>query len=285
MNDQNGHPTMKSVSVCSCNSVGTTPFILLNTVKKKRCRNFPTSASQVVYACKLRAPPSISSSWSSSFRVNCSSNNSNSNSNSDSDEALTPSSAYAVLGLDPQQCSYAQLKSAFRTKVKQLHPDVARGGDNNSDFMIRRVIQAYQILSNYTKSEIIERECMDPFDEPECEAADVFVNQVLCIGKGCPYSCVNMAPHAFKLSSLTGTAQATCQGHGEDYKVQLAVGQCPRNCIHYVTPSQRIILEELLQSIIGMPYDTSAEAELLYSLIVKAKYENNRYQRPKKNSN
>ncbi|EYU20985.1 hypothetical protein ABFS82_02G097000 [Erythranthe guttata] len=278
-------------------SVSSPLFLSLNAVKKKRCGNFPTSTTQFkfIYACKLRPPPSISSSsWSCSFRVNCSSNsydgggdNSNYNSNSDSDEplTLTPSSAYAVLGLDPQQCSYAQLKSAFRTKVKQLHPDVTRGGYNNSDFMIRRVIQAYQLLSNYTKSEIIERECMDPFDEPECEAADVFVNQVLCIGKGCPYSCVNMAPHAFKLSSVTGTAEATCQGHGEDYKVQIAVGQCPRNCIHYVTPSQRIILEELLQSIIGMPYDTSAEAELLYSLIVKAKYENNRYQRPKSNSN
>lgn len=38
----------------------------------------------------------------------------------------------------------------------------------------------------------------------------------------------------------------TVLGHGEDYQVQLAVGQCPRSCIHYVTPSQRIILEELL---------------------------------------
>lgn len=105
-------------------------------------------------------------------------------------------------------------------------------------------------------------------------------------------------------------------GHGEDYQVQLAVGQCPRSCIHYVTPAQKIILEELLDryklsiiskfpivsfffffygvnhvpvsllfffSILDMPYDTSAEAELLYSLIVKANYENNRYQRSKKN--
>lgn len=35
-------------------------------------------------------------------------------------------------------------------------------------------------------------------------------------------------------------------------------------------------------SILDMPYDTSAEAELLYSLIIKARFENNRYQRPKK---
>lgn len=25
---------------------------------------------------------------------------------------------------------------------------------------------------------------MDPFDQPECEAYDIFVNEVLCIGKG-----------------------------------------------------------------------------------------------------
>ncbi|XP_034706098.1 uncharacterized protein LOC117929796 isoform X2 [Vitis riparia] len=148
--------------------------------------------------------------------------------------------------------------------------------------MIRLVIQAYELLSCCSRSEIIERECLDPFDEPECEAFDLFVNEVLCVGKGCPYSCVNRAPHAFTFVSSTGTARATSQGHGEDYQVQLAVGQCPRSCIHYVTPSQRIVLEELLDSILDTPYDTSAEADLLYSLIVKARFENNRYQKPKK---
>lgn len=28
------------------------------------------------------------------------------------------------------------------------------------------------------------RECLDPFDDPECEAFDLFVNEVLCVGKG-----------------------------------------------------------------------------------------------------
>ncbi|GFQ07262.1 hypothetical protein PHJA_002870300 [Phtheirospermum japonicum] len=92
-----------------------------------------------------------------------------------------------------------------------------------------------------------------------------------------------MAPHAFIFSTVTGTARAASQGHGGDYQVHLAVGQCPRSCIHYVTPSQRIILEELHDSLLNMPYDTSVEAELLYSLIAKANYENNRYQIPKKN--
>ncbi|KAL3814682.1 hypothetical protein ACJIZ3_015950 [Penstemon smallii] len=127
------------------------------------------------------------------------------------DEPLTASSAYDVLGVDVN-CSAAQLKAAFRTKVKQYHPDVVtRGGGSDSDIMIRRVIQAYEILSNYSKSEIIERECLDPFDQPECEAIDLFVNEVLCVGKGCPYSCVNRAPHVFKFSSVTGTAHATLQ--------------------------------------------------------------------------
>ncbi|GMI65349.1 DNA J protein C82 [Hibiscus trionum] len=193
---------------------------------------------------------------------------------------ISSSSAYAVLGVDPN-CSAAELKAAFRAKVKQYHPDVYKDG-GDSDTMIRRVIQAYEILSNYSRSEIIERECLDPFDHPESEAFDVFVNEVLCSGKGCPYSCVKRAPHAFEYDPSTGTARATSQGHGEDYQVQLAVGQCPRNCIHFVTPSQRIILEELLDSILNVPFDISAEADLLYSLIVKARFENNRYQKPKK---
>ncbi|KAK4595904.1 hypothetical protein RGQ29_014121 [Quercus rubra] len=71
-------------------------------------------------------------------------------------------------------------------------------------------------------------------------------------------------------------------GHGEDYQFQLAVGQCPKSCIHYITPSQRFILEELLDSILSTPYNSSAEAELLYSLIVKTMFENNQYQKLKK---
>ncbi|XVF41933.1 hypothetical protein PTKIN_Ptkin01aG0320400 [Pterospermum kingtungense] len=198
----------------------------------------------------------------------------------DDPPVLSSSSAYAVLGVH-LNCSAAELKAAFRAKVKQYHPDVNRD-TRDSETMIRRVLQAYELLSNYSRSEIIERECLDPFDSPECEAFDVFVNEVLCIGKGCPYSCVKRAPNAFAYDPSTGTARATSQGHAEDYQVQLAVGQCPRSCIHFVTPSQRIILEELLDSILNVPFDTSAEADLLYSLIVKAKFENNRYQKPKK---
>lgn len=234
-------------------------WLFPETLKKHK---FPSSTlkTQVYYP-----PPGRSF---SPFRVNCNS------------DRVDETRAYKLLGVSPN-CSLSDLKAAFRAKVKQFHPDVRKDGED-SNTVIRLIIEAYQMLSNYSKSEIIERECLDPFDKPECEAFDLFINEVLCVGKGCPYSCVNRAPHAFTFVSSTGTARATSQGHGEDYQVQLAVGQCPRSCIHYVTPSQRVILEELLGNILNMPFDCSAEEELLYSLIVKSKFENNRYQKPKK---
>ncbi|XP_048236157.1 uncharacterized protein LOC8285564 isoform X1 [Ricinus communis] len=238
-----------------------------------------------------RNPLRFPSHSNSKFTVNCSERI------GDDTPLSSSSAAHMVLGVDPG-CSAAELKAAFRAKVKQFHPDVNRDR-KFPDTMIRRVIQAYEVsaikfcrfypisadqrlLKGVNYWTCICSECLDPFDNPECEAFDIFVNEVLCAGKGCPYSCVQTAPHAFAYASSTGTARAISQGHGEDYKVQLAVGQCPRSCIHYVTPSQRIILEELLDSILGVPYDNSAEADMLYSLIVKATYENNRYQKPKK---
>lgn len=40
----------------------------------------------------------------------------------------------------------------------------------------------YLIVYLFTKSYCSE--CLDPFDEPECEALDLFINEVLCVGKG-----------------------------------------------------------------------------------------------------
>ncbi|XP_068660612.1 uncharacterized protein [Aristolochia californica] len=195
------------------------------------------------------------------------------------EEDLRRMSPYEVLGVDPS-CSLADLKVAFRAKVKEFHPDVQKDL-KVSDAMIRCVIKAYEMLSETHQTETSERENSDPFDEPECEAFDIFVNQAVCVGTGCPNSCVKMAPHAFSFNSTYGTAQAISQGHGDDYKVQLGAGQCPRRCIHYVTPSQRLILEELLESVLSSPF-SSAEAAILDSLIAKARFENNRYQKPKK---
>ncbi|KAF5202755.1 Chaperone dnaj-domain superfamily protein [Thalictrum thalictroides] len=251
----------KMGSLFLCNTVSSCNFSFISS----NCQ-FPGSLNR---SCKPVCFPSLTT---SSFKVNCKVSNGEG-------DILSMSSAYDVLGVK-KNCSFTELKAAFRLRVKQFHPDV-RKDVGDSDIMIRRVIQAYEMLSKNHQFETSERECLDPFDEPECEATDVFVNETLCFGKGCSYSCVNRAPHAFSFAS-TGTARATSQGHGDDYQVQLAVGQCPRNCIHYVTPSQRIILEELLESILSLPYNSAAEADYLYSLITKATFENNRYQKPKR---
>ncbi|KAJ0975384.1 hypothetical protein J5N97_017349 [Dioscorea zingiberensis] len=158
-------------------------------------------------------------------------------------------SPYQILGIDPMSCSSAQLKAAFRARVKEYHPDVCKDM-KDSDLIIKRVIHAYEVLLKHYQHESpesIERTCLDPFEDPECEAYDLFVNEVLCMGKGCSYSCVDRAPHAFSFIPENGTARAISQGHDEDYLVQLAIGQCPRRCIYYVTPSQRVVvLGELL---------------------------------------
>ncbi|XP_078155222.1 chaperone DnaJ-domain superfamily protein isoform X2 [Carex rostrata] len=187
-------------------------------------------------------------------------------------------SPYQVLGLDPVHCSLADIRAAFRARVKEFHPDVYKNS-KMADILIRRVIKAYEVLSASKEGVNDNGTCRDPFEEPECEACDIFVNETLCIGKGCPYSCVKRAPHAFSFNNETGTARATSQGHGDDYQVQLSVGQCPRSCIYYVTPSQRVILEDLLERVLLMPYDLG-EAALLDSLISTAYYENKRYRGP-----
>lgn len=145
----------------------------------KNIVNWPNSPSTCSFPSALSPPnlktslPFLSSLSSRSFRLNCYCKD---------DEHLSTSLAYDVLGLAPD-CTAAELKAAFRAKVKEYHPDV-RQDNRSSNIMIRRVIKAYEKLSNCSRSEIIERECMDPFDEPECEAFDVFVNEILCVGTG-----------------------------------------------------------------------------------------------------
>lgn len=183
-------------------------------------------------------------------------------------------SPYQILGVDPT-CSPSHLKAAFRSRVKQFHPDVCKD-IINAEQVIQHVIRAYEILSKQYKAGDTSGAFLDPFEEPEDEACDLFINEVLCIGKGCPYSCVQRAPYAFVFSAENGTAcAATCQGYGDDYLVQLAVGQCPRTCIHYVTPSQRALLEDVLRNVLKNPYDMG-EAALLEHLIMKAAVENKR---------
>ncbi|KAM0954171.1 putative DnaJ domain, Chaperone J-domain superfamily [Dioscorea sansibarensis] len=54
-------------------------------------------------------------------------------------------SPYQILGIDPMSCSPSQLKAAFRSRVKEYHPDVCKDVQV-SDMIIKRVIHAYEVL-------------------------------------------------------------------------------------------------------------------------------------------
>ncbi|BBN16059.1 hypothetical protein MPTK1_7g03180 [Marchantia polymorpha subsp. ruderalis] len=194
-------------------------------------------------------------------------------------EWMSTASPHEVLGIS-EDCSEEEIKSAFRARIKEYHPDVYQGfGD--ADAITQRLLRAYEILTTDVGRQTYKRKSLDPFEEPECFAEDLFVNEVACIGRGCPYSCVERAPDVFQYAPDTGCARAVKQGKGDEYHVQLAVGQCPRNCIHYLTPEQRIIVEELLRSAIeGTVY--SYDTVTMEGLIAKANYENGRYQPPKR---
>lgn len=54
---------------------------------------------------------------------------------------------YAVLGLS-SEASTAEIKSAFRKKIKELHPDVRQGQSPEAVTDVHRLIEAYEILSD-----------------------------------------------------------------------------------------------------------------------------------------
>uniref|UniRef100_A0A0D9WG83 J domain-containing protein n=1 Tax=Leersia perrieri TaxID=77586 RepID=A0A0D9WG83_9ORYZ len=207
--------------------------------------SFPTCSGGVAFG-RTRRAPSPSPRCAASRRLRpVSAQGGGGGGGGDARGMLDPlATPFQILGLDTSASySAAQLKAAFRSRVKEFHPDVCKDTEN-ADLIMKRVLEAY---------------------EEQC----------------CPYSCVKRAPHAFAFADDTGTARAISQGLGNDYNVQLAVGQCPRKCICYVTPCQRIILEEVLASVLMTPYDLS-EAAVLDSLLSKATFENNRYKKPKR---
>lgn len=183
-------------------------------------------------------------------------------------------SPFQILGL-PEDCTEEDIKTAFRVKVKEYHPDVYRGQED-AVLITQRLIEAYELLSKRVGQDTSKRKSGDPFEVPECEAQEVFVYELNCIGRGCPYSCVERAPGVFRFAPDTGCARAVAQGRPDDYGVQLAVGQCPQNCIYYVTPLQRETLERVFERALEGTVH-SDETALLESLLARAKFENGRY--------
>lgn len=119
---------MPVMFLCRNNAVSSSP-LLQNSIKSPPF----TCLFPYTFTSAIKNPPLFLSA-SSRFRLNC---------RYKDDVPLSTSLAYDVLGVNPN-CTPDELKSAFRSKVKQFHPDVTQD-KGSSGIMIRRVIKAYEV--------------------------------------------------------------------------------------------------------------------------------------------
>ncbi|CAI5951175.1 unnamed protein product, partial [Closterium sp. NIES-65] len=171
---------------------------------------------------------------------------------------MTRTDPWELLGV-AEGSSVDEIKAAFRAKIKNVHPDVYRG-ELDAEAITTRLVLAYELLleevENPTGGRRWRRE-----EEEEEEEGDLWpwVNEIRCLGQSCRSSCIVTAPFLFSYAEDTARARAmspdafqgwTVGGETKDrarYCVNLAVGQCPELCIHYVTSAQHAELTEKLQ--------------------------------------
>ncbi|CAI5493103.1 unnamed protein product [Closterium sp. Naga37s-1] len=192
---------------------------------------------------------------------------------------MTRTDPWELLGV-AEGSSVDEIKAAFRAKagdvtrgvlllamrcrddIKNVHPDVYRG-ELDAEAITTRLVLAYELLleevENPTGGRRWRRE-----EEEEEEEGDLWpwVNEIRCLGQSCRSSCIVTAPFLFSYVEDTARARAmspdafqgwTVGGETKDrarYCVNLAVGQCPELCIHYVTSAQHAELTENLQGIV-----------------------------------
>lgn len=107
-----------------------------------------------------------------------------------------------------------------------------------------RLVRAFELLSAEAATATAYSD--DPFAEPEGPATVLFVNELRCQGRSCSSCCVDKAPEVFQFGPDTGAARAANEvsvSGGKEYVLRVAVGQCPTECIHWVTPRQRDVLD------------------------------------------
>lgn len=195
----------------------------------------------------------------------------------------------------------ADVKAAYRARMKRYHPDVYEG-DGDAEAMSRRVLAAYAAVlgDEATDARWSRRpsdvppwssDDADPFDSPEGPADVAFVDPFLCRGRACPpyCCCVERHPAGFEwtregVARLTRDAASWGELVRDDaeraaYDMHLAVGQCPTEAIAWVTPRQREALEALVDEATATG-DAEGAARRLRELLAKAAFENGRAAAP-----
>ncbi|GAQ86648.1 chaperone DnaJ-domain superfamily protein [Klebsormidium nitens] len=188
---------------------------------------------------------------------------------------------YKVLNVS-EDSDAETIKAAYRNLMKEYHPDVYSGVED-ANIIADRLIRAYKLLIDDDDREQIRlRKERGPFREPDGPAVSVFVNEFRCIGPQCPYSCVRKAPKTFYFAQETMRARATNRGGDDDYNIQMAVGQCPETCIHFVTEDQRLELEQLMESAVVRGERSDEVQYQMEMLIATANFENGRDRKPRR---
>jgi ferredoxin len=161
--------------------------------------------------------------------------------------------------------------------VKKAHPDV-KGASGQEE--TKRLLLAYKQLMSHRTRPSPGPEGGDPFRWPEATASLLFVNELRCTGKRCSSSCVAKAPGVFHWASDTGAARVLSQNGATEYQLRVAQGQCPADCIHWVTPMQLAALEELLGRAVSGAQSLDEVGITLLELLTRAEYENGRQRTP-----
>mmetsp|Transcript_30065 Transcript_30065/g.41619 ORF Transcript_30065/g.41619 Transcript_30065/m.41619 type:complete len:267 (-) Transcript_30065:347-1147(-) len=213
------------------------------------------------------------------------------------DASFKPLSPYQLLGVQPG-CSLNEVKTAFKSRVKMQHPDLQQRNESDSparaaearteaNRRTARLLRAYQFLKDEVENsgDALSPGEDDPFTQPRGPVDRIFVNEINCLGRSCYASCVGKMPDLFQIAEDTKRARCISQSilNSEwEYPLFIAVQQCPKNCIHYVTEDQRAFLNGALKGAID-GITSLEDAEIyIYDMLAIASYENGRERKSKR---
>eukprot|EP00200_Dunaliella_tertiolecta_P008265 CAMPEP_0202371258 /NCGR_PEP_ID=MMETSP1127-20130417/2690_1 /ASSEMBLY_ACC=CAM_ASM_000462 /TAXON_ID=3047 /ORGANISM="Dunaliella tertiolecta, Strain CCMP1320" /LENGTH=355 /DNA_ID=CAMNT_0048967441 /DNA_START=1391 /DNA_END=2459 /DNA_ORIENTATION=- len=162
---------------------------------------------------------------------------------------------YSLLGVSPQ-CSSVEVKAAYRSLMRDLHPDLALA---SQDEEMQSQAHTLAVLLNEIYDTLMDEEkratynalsgfatdnSINPFEDTSFPRDQAFVDEVSCIGCG---KCVRACQNTFEIEdSLYGRARVFNQNGDDVEDIQIATEVCPVTCIHWVTLPQLSLLEVAL---------------------------------------
>ncbi|CAI7851333.1 unnamed protein product [Closterium sp. NIES-53] len=157
---------------------------------------------------------------------------------------MTRTDPWELLGV-AEGSSVDEIKAAFRAKIKNVHPDVYRG-ELDAEAITTRLVLAYEV--SYPHPHTFPPS-LSPSHPPLVLAYEVSrsppSHSPLVLAYEDTARARAMSPDAFQGWTVGGETKDRAR-----YCVNLAVGQCPELCIHYVTSAQHAELTEKLQGIV-----------------------------------